>query len=98
MPQGVSGHFIYVEALAKHIDLIAVAQRQVTARDILSGRAQHPRTGNRLQSFNSADVIEMMVSDQNVAQLPAGIGRQPGLDGGGITWINNRAAALLRVL
>ena len=62
------------------------------------GRPHYTRTGGRLQSFNAADVIEMMVGDQNIAQLPAWVGRQPGLDRRGVTRVNNRAAALLQVL
>ncbi|MNP60653.1 hypothetical protein D3C76_1557540 [compost metagenome] len=98
MPQGMAGHGQHLEGHAKHRHLVTFVQRQVTAGNALVGRAADPGAGQLLEPFHAADVVVVVVGDQDVAQYPAGVGRQPAFHWAGVTRIDHRAAAFGSIL
>ncbi|MNJ53125.1 hypothetical protein D3C77_485030 [compost metagenome] len=98
MPQRVARHRQYLESHAQHGHLVAFVQRQVTAGNALVGRAADPCAGQLLELFHAADMVVVVVGDQDIAQHPLGVGGQPALHRAGITRIDHRAAAFGSIL
>ncbi len=80
-----------LQALAEHLDPLAVAQRLVTRGDLLGGWPVDAGAGLCLEPLDATDMVVMVVRHQNVAQLPAGMCRQPVQHGRCVTGIDRHA-------
>ncbi|MNZ88084.1 hypothetical protein D3C78_1069660 [compost metagenome] len=98
MAQGVAGDREDIEVQPEHADALVVLERYVPRRDLFAGRTIDFRVRRFFQLFDPADVVMMVVSDQNITQYPARIGRKPGMYRGGITRVDHRAAFAAVVL
>ncbi|MNH13994.1 hypothetical protein D3C79_735800 [compost metagenome] len=96
--QGVSGYGNDLEIQIEHAHAGVIVQRQVTARDRLVYGAAYPRTGGRLELLDTADMVVVMVGDQNVVQLPAWMGLKPGQHGGRVARVDHRTTLVGRIL
>ncbi len=91
MSEGVPWDGDDLQALAEHLDPLAVAQRLVTRGDLLGGRPVDAGAGLCLEPLDATDMVVMVVRHQNVAQLPAGMCRQPVQHGRCVTGIDRHA-------
>lgn len=91
-------HCQHPEGYAQHGDLVAFVQRQVAAGNTFVGRAADTRIGQLLEPFHAADMVVVVVGNQDIAEHPLGIGRQPVLHRAGVTWVDHRAAAFGSIL
>ncbi|MNN26287.1 hypothetical protein D3C81_1397880 [compost metagenome] len=98
MAEGMAGHVNDLESQAEHFDAITVVQGQVARRDALRHRAEHTGAGAFLQVRHAADMVGMVMGDDDVAQLPVRMGGQPFLDGAGIARVDHRATTVGYIL
>ncbi|MNP70289.1 hypothetical protein D3C76_1665060 [compost metagenome] len=92
MPQGMARHGVDIEVPAEHADLVVVMQGLVPRRDVFAGRAVNGGVRRILQRLDAADMIMVMVGDQDIAQDPARMGLEPGLYRCGVTRVDHGAA------
>lgn len=98
VPQCMARHGEHGQFKAQHLDAGVVFQSDIARGNVFRCRPVYPRPGRLLELSHAADVILVMVGNQNVGQLPARIGREPGEDGRGIARIDHGAVALCSVL
>ncbi|MDT4864872.1 hypothetical protein FQZ97_996460 [compost metagenome] len=98
MAQGMAGDLEYLELESQDAHHIAVHQGLVTGGDRFPLRAKHPGAAGRFQLGDTADMVAMVVGDQDVGQRPVGMGLQPGQHRRGVTGVDHRAAAGCGVL
>ncbi|MNN82272.1 hypothetical protein D3C81_1991910 [compost metagenome] len=94
----MAGHFQYLELQSQYLHVVAFAQGLVAGRDAFPGRADHAGTAGLLQPGHAADVVGMVVGDQDIGQPPAGMGFEPGQDRRGVAGVDHRAAAAFGIL
>lgn len=89
VPQCMAGDLDDLEVTAQHADSVAILEGDVPRRDIFTGRAVDGSVCRFFELFDTADMVMMMVSDQNIAQYPFRMRREPGLDRRGISRIDD---------
>lgn len=87
-----------MEAASQHLDVRAVVQGQVAGRDVFPRRAADAGAGRGFQRGHAADVVRVVVGDEDVAELPVAMRLQPGQYRRGIARIDHGAAARRVVL
>ncbi|MNE60285.1 hypothetical protein D3C80_1554210 [compost metagenome] len=98
MPEGMAGDGNDLEGQAQYADLVAVVQCHVTDRNTLAGRAADPGSGPLFELLDTADMVVVVVGDEDVLQHPTRMGVEPGDDRAGIAGIDHRASAFGSIL
>lgn len=96
--QGCAGHRQHLEGQPQRGDLGIVFERQVTAWDLLAGRAADPRPGCPFEFGYAADMIVVVMGDEDILQLPAWVGLKPVQHRLGVTRIDHRTVAFGSIL
>ena len=92
MPQGVAGDGKDIEVPAQHADAVVVLEGHVPQRDGFAGWTVDCRVCRFFELLDAADVVMMMMSDQNITQHPTRMRGEPGLHWRGIARIDHGAA------
>ena len=98
VPQGMARHGIHVEIPAQYADAVVIVQVDVPRRDLLVGRAIDLGAGHTFDLLHAADMIMVMVGDQDIAEVPLGVLLEPGQYGSGIAGVDHGATVGMGVL
>lgn len=98
MAQGMPGDFGDVKGMTEDFDPISFAECQVTRWNVFLCRPEDSRACRSLELRYAADMIVVVVSDEDIAQLPIAMRSQPGLYGRRITWVDHGTASPIEVL
>ncbi|VVN49473.1 hypothetical protein PS639_06417 [Pseudomonas fluorescens] len=92
MPQRMARDCDDLEVATQHAEAVVVLEGDVPGRDVFIGRSVDGRVRRFFQLLDAADMVMMMVSDQNIAQDPFRMRREPGLDRPGIARVDDCTA------
>ncbi|MNH25624.1 hypothetical protein D3C81_1582840 [compost metagenome] len=98
MPQGVAGYRQHLESHTQHVHPVAFVQCQVAAGNAFVGGATDPCAGQLPEPLHTADMVIVVVGDEDVAQHPFGVGSQPALHRAGIARVDHRTTAFGSIL
>ena len=96
--QGMPRNMQHAPGSAEDLQRVAFADGQVAGRDVFLSRADHPRSAVLLETRHAADMVVVMVGDQDVGQAPVGVRRQPAEHRLGGAGVHHGALACRRVL
>lgn len=98
VPQRMARYREHGQLKAEHFNAGVVVQSDISRGDVFRCWAVDLRPGGLLERSDAADMVIVMVGDQNVGQLPARVGLKPGQDRRGIARIDHGTVALCSVL
>ena len=98
MAAGVPRDLQRFELAAQHLDSVAVTDSGISHGDALLVRPDHAGPGGCLERLDPADVIRMVMGDENIAELPPRVLAQPVKDGRCVSGVDYGAAPLLPIL